>query len=82
MSTGPLAEKERWFATFDAAAEIEKTRNFLTFLVDLTLKLQRQAVWKQRQIRFQDTLGEVFQKESQTMQVVAHILRDPALFQV
>ena len=82
MSTGPLAEKERWFATFDAAAEIEKTRNCLTLLVDLTLKLQRQAVWKQRQIRFQDTLGEVFQKESQTMQVVAHSLRDPALFQV
>ena len=80
--TGCLTEKERWFAAFDIAESLETSRHCLTFLVDLTLATQRAAPWSGKDVSFEDTVNDVFSKETQSMRVAAHILRDTRLFEV
>lgn len=58
------------------------SRSLLLFLVDFALILQRQGAWQPRNIDPLDSLNDVFAKESQSLNVAAHLLRDSRLFEV
>jgi hypothetical protein len=78
---GELAEKERWFASLDAASDVQQFRHFHMFCVDWAILLQSASPYR-HDIRFRDELGDVFRKEGQSLQVASHILHDDRLFQV